>query len=140
MDTQETESSQKEEAHWGKPFLLRITGISSIVMGATGFLFFGSLIFYLIADQEFAHRFINTYMTRQMFWIYIIIGCMLHLLLLVSGFLLFRLKKAGLWSFLLSSLGLVLFGEIADNNLYLSEIILCLVFFMIILLYRKHLK
>jgi len=40
---------------------LRLTGISSMVMGAIGSLFFGSVIFYLLTDDEFSQRFLLTY-------------------------------------------------------------------------------
>ncbi|PJB59663.1 MAG: hypothetical protein CO098_02230 [Bacteroidetes bacterium CG_4_9_14_3_um_filter_41_19] len=123
-----------------KPLMLRLTGISSMVMGAIGSLFFGSVIFYLLTDDEFSQRFLLTYYNIATFWYYLAIGLFLHLLLLASGLLLFKLKKAGFWTFLIAAPGLLLFAKVIDKNLFLAEILIVFFLFMMVLIYRKRLN
>ncbi|MDP2724373.1 MAG: hypothetical protein Q8O72_16600 [Bacteroidales bacterium] len=128
------------ETHPAKPFLLRLIGVSSMVMGIVGMLFFSSVIFYLLIDKEFSLQFARTYFTIETFWFYLAIGFGLHILLMLSGFLLFRLKKTGLWIFLGATAGLLVFAKIVDNNLFLSEILVFLLLLIILIAYRKKLN
>jgi len=123
-----------------KPLMLRLTGISSMVMGTIGSLFFGSVIFYLLTDDEFSQRFLFTYYNIMNFWYYLATGLSLHLLLLASGLLLFKLKKAGFWTFLIAAPGLLLFGKVVDKNIFLAEILIVFFLFMMVLIYRKRLN
>lgn len=120
--------------------MLRLTGISSMVMGTIGSLFFGSVIFYLLTDDEFSQRFLFTYYNIVTFWYYLAIGLSLHLLLLTSGLLLFKLKKAGFWIILIAAPGLLLFAKVIDKTLFLAEILIVFFLFMMVLIYRKRLN
>ncbi|MFA5417625.1 MAG: hypothetical protein WC341_04115 [Bacteroidales bacterium] len=123
-----------------KPFILRMIGVFSMVMGIVGMLFFGSVIFYLLIDKEFSLQFARTYFTIKTFWFYLSIGFGLHILLMLSGFLLFRLKKTGFWIFLVATSGLLVFTKIVDNNLFKSEILIFLFILIILIAYLKRLK
>ncbi len=121
----------------GKPFLIRVIGIATVVMGVIGSLFFGSLIIFLLTDAEFAIRFQQTYFNMGAFGIYLGSALGLHLLLIITGIFIFRLKKNSHWIFLGTSTGLMLLSLMVDQNLLWTEVIITFVFFIIIFLFRK---
>ncbi len=123
-----------------KPFLLRVIALGSVVMGVIGILFFGAVIAYQITDDEFALRFQHTYYNMGAFEIYLWIGLVLHLLLLSAGILTFRLKRIGMWIFLGTAIGFVVFSRVIDENYLWPMILVSFILFIIILAYHKRLN
>lgn len=124
----------------GKPFLIRVIGIATVVMGVIGSLFFAALISFLLTDAEFAIRFQQTYYNMGAFGIYLGSALGLHLLLIIIGIFIFRLKKNNHWIFLATSTGLMLLSLMIDQNLLWTEAIITFVFFIILFSYRHRLN
>jgi len=74
------------------------------------------------------------------FEIYLWIGLALHLLLLSAGILTFRLKRIGMWIFLGTAIGFVVFSRVIDENYLWPMILVSFIFFIIILAYHKRLN
>jgi hypothetical protein len=134
---QETNTQIKPK---GKPFLIRVVGIATVVMGVIGSLFFAALISFLLTDAEFAIRFQQTYYNMGAFGIYLGSALGLHLLLIITGIFIFRLKKNNHWIFLATSTGLMLLSLMIDQNLLWTEAIITFVFFIILFSYRHRLN
>jgi len=123
-----------------KPFFVRVISIAAMVMGFTGVLFFGSIAIYLISDSDFAESLKHTYYNKQLLWLYLLAGVVLHIALFYSGVAVFRLKKQSLWLFPVSSVALLLFAEAVDKKFFLVETILVVVLALLLFAYRKKLN
>ena len=119
------------------PMLLQVCAIIIIVMGVVGFLFFALTSIYQNNNSDFL---LNLGMNNQYTHIdvYILFMAILHLILIISGFLILRVKKIGFYLFFSGFLILLASEVFIDNKLILTHMVVGLILVFIFLIYYRR--
>ncbi|MAE07507.1 MAG: hypothetical protein CL661_01960 [Bacteroidetes bacterium] len=120
------------------PVLLQVSATIIIVMGIVGFLFFAGASIYQYYNPQFLDDLSNNNNLLIPLNFYIIIQVLLHAILIVSGFLIFKLKKIGFYLFISVFLIMLASEVFLENKLILSYIIVGLILAFILMRYYRR--
>lgn len=118
------------------PVLLQVSATIIIAMGIVGFLFFALTSIYQIYNPDFL---LNAGSSQYVHIdIYILIQTLLHTILIVSGYLILRLKRIGFYLFFANFLVLLTSEIFYDNKLTITYLVVGLILIFIFLIYYRR--
>jgi len=131
------ETSNAIHAKQDIPILLKISAVLIIIMSITGFLFFAIASLYQFYDTKFLTDINVKNSLYPNLNSYVIIQSVLHIGMLISAFLILKLKKTGLYLLLTIFIALLSSEFIFENNFNLAHLVIGLSVCLIIGFFYK---
>ena len=122
------------------PYLIKGTALLLIVYGITGFVYYSSVVINSFVNSNFLSnlKYINFH--GNYLYIPLFIDLMIHLAIILSGFLLLYRKKRGTYYYYISFFFTVGFSAFILNRFNLPEILLGFIMLIMIYINRNNLE
>lgn len=120
------------------PVFLQVSSTIIIVMGIVGFLFFTAASIYQFNHPNFLYSISNINNQYIHLNVYILIQSLLHIILIISGILIIKLKKFGFYLFFSVYLILLASEIFYENRLFLNYVIVGLILLFILVIYYRR--
>jgi hypothetical protein len=127
---------KKENRENRLPGLLKGTALLLIVYGITGFIYYFTVVIYSFVNNDFLSNLEYNNFNGNYLYIPLFVDLMIHLAIILSGFLLIYRKKQGTYYYYISYFFTIGFSTFILNRINLPEITLGLIILILIYINR----
>ena len=140
VESIENISSVKDKNARSLPFILKAAALLLIVYGIIGLGYYLFTTIYSLSNSQFLENLAFKNFKGNALFIPVAIEILVHISLVLSGFLIFYKKKTGLWFFYFSLFFSLFFFIVFTSYINYAEIIIGFLVLAILFGYRSHLS